>query len=232
MRQGSWKSTQNSSLPTWWDVSSMDWRGGAGVGHSASACSLFGGDKWHLSEQLEQGHPRELGIGSPPAQTPNPNPDRFCLIPVWPCPNWWSDFAVTDPRRHQGSPPQGEGEVKAALASRILLMNQPPQKAPDIWDFVERGRWEDLERSHPFIELNIPECSPRLSRDETTHQPGERQVQSHAEHAAVHRWMGLGTDSLPAPGGNPTLEPPFPPGLRPQGTMSGGGREMLQGKLE
>lgn len=92
-------------------------------------------------------------------------------------------------------------------------MNQPPQKAPDIWDFVEHGRWEDLKRSHPFIELNIPERSPRLSRDETTHQPGKRQVQSHAEHTAVHRWMGLGTDSLPALGGNPTLEPPFPPGL-------------------
>ncbi|NWZ81902.1 DOC2B protein, partial [Poecile atricapillus] len=55
MRQGSWKSTQNSSLPTWWDVSSMDCWGGAGVGHSASACSLSGGDKWHLSQQLEPG---------------------------------------------------------------------------------------------------------------------------------------------------------------------------------
>lgn len=143
----------------------------------------------------------------------------FSLIPAWPCPCWWSDIAVTDPGSHQGSPPQGEGEVKAAqliTLARILLMNQPPQKPADIWDFVEHSRWEDLERSHPFIELNIPECSPRLSRDETTHQPGKRQVQSHAKHTGVHRWMGLGTNSLPAPEGNPTLEPPFPPGLRPQ----------------
>ncbi|NXE87327.1 DOC2B protein, partial [Menura novaehollandiae] len=48
MRQGSWKSTQKSSLPTWWDVSSMDWQGGAGMGHSASACSPLGGDEWHF----------------------------------------------------------------------------------------------------------------------------------------------------------------------------------------
>lgn len=46
----------------------MDWQGGAGLGRSASACSLFGGDGWHLSEQLQQGHPWEWGLD--PAQAP------------------------------------------------------------------------------------------------------------------------------------------------------------------
>lgn len=103
-------------------------------------------------------------------------------------------------------------------------MSQPPQKAADIWDLVEHSRWEDLERSHPFIELNIPECSPRLSRDETTHQPGKRQVQSPAKHSGVHRWVGLGIPT----GGKSHPGAPIPTWTPT--TMSGG--EKLQGKVE
>ncbi|NXE69200.1 RPH3L protein, partial [Calcarius ornatus] len=64
---------------------------------------------------------------SPPAW-----PDRFSLIPALPCPNWRSDFAVPEPRSQQGSPPRGEGEVKAAqliaLASRIFYLKPDEDK--------------------------------------------------------------------------------------------------------
>lgn len=183
----------------------MDCWGGAGLGHPASACSLLEGQVAFVRTSQAVGC-WIPSFPSPPApyhgQTASPS-SLHGLVQT----------AVTL-LSQQGSSPRGEGEVKAAqliaLASRILLMNQPPQKAADIWDFVESSRWEDLERSHPFIELNIPECSPRLSRDEATHQPGKRQVQSHAKHTGVHRWVGLGTHSLPAPRGKSHPGAPIP----------------------
>lgn len=104
-----------------------------------------------------------------------------------------------------------------ALASRILLMNQPPQKTPDTSDFMKRSGWEDLERSHPFIELNILESSPRLNSNETTHHPERRQVQSRSKGAGLGGpgWLGLGAGSLPAPGVNPTLQSPLPVPVAP-----------------
>lgn len=85
------------------------------------------------------------------------------------------------------------------LASRILLMNQPPQKKHQILsDFMKHSRWEDLERSPLFIELNILESSPSLNRNETTH----RQIQSRSGDAGLGGTgcLGLGTGSLSAPG--------------------------------
>ena len=81
-----------------------------------------------------------------------------------------------------------------ALASRILLMNQPPQKTPATSDFMKRSRWEDLERSHPFIELNILESSPRLNSNETTHHPERRRIQSRLKDAGLGgpERLGLG----------------------------------------
>lgn len=104
---------------------------------------------------------------------PTPCPDKLPLIPVQPWLSWSSDrpkpqelLWLTSPSR---ATPKGEGEVKAAqliaLASRVLLMNQPPQKPAATSDFMKRSRWEDLERSYSFIELNILESSPRLNRD-------------------------------------------------------------------
>lgn len=74
---------------------------------------------------------------------------------------------------------------------------------------MKHSRWEDLERSPLFIELNILESSPSLNRNENAHQ----QIQSRSEDAGLG-WtgcLGLGTGSLSAPGVNSTLQTPFPP---------------------
>lgn len=77
---------------------------------------------------------------------------------------------------------------------------------------MKHSRWEDLERSHPFIELNILESSPRLNSSETTHHPERRQIQSSLKDAGLGGlgWLGLGAGSLSAPGVNPTLQSPLP----------------------
>ncbi|NWU91330.1 RP3A protein, partial [Upupa epops] len=42
MQWKGWNSTQKSSPPTWWDVTSMGWGADVGVGHSTGACSSPG----------------------------------------------------------------------------------------------------------------------------------------------------------------------------------------------
>lgn len=80
-------------------------------------------------------------------------------------------------------------------------MNQRPQKNPDISDFIKCSRWEDLERSYPFTELNILESSPRLRGDETTHHPETRQIQSCWKEAGLGGpgWLGGGAGPLAGP---------------------------------
>lgn len=210
-------------LGTWWAVASTGWW------HRAPCWCLqpSWGDEWHSPHRRGQsrGIPclLESRVMDPSCSRP-PAPCRLPLIPMQPHPSWSSDFAVTDPspgiigvHLPSRATSKGEGEVKAAqliaLSSRILLMNQPPQKTPDTSDFMKHSRWEDLERSHPFIELNtLEESSPRLNSNETTHHAERRQIQSHSKDAGLGGlgWLGLRAGSQLAPGGSLTLQSPLP----------------------
>lgn len=76
---------------------------------------------------------------------------------------------VPCPRGTEGTCKMSEG-----LASRILLMNQPLRC---ISDFRKCIRWEDLERSHPFIEQTILASSPSSTRAPHQHcRAGEIEV--------------------------------------------------------
>ncbi|NWZ40360.1 DOC2B protein, partial [Brachypodius atriceps] len=54
----------------------VDWRGGAGVGHSASACSFFGGDKLafvRVAESILESWILDLPLPKPPSPTGSPS---------------------------------------------------------------------------------------------------------------------------------------------------------------
>lgn len=114
------------------------------------------GDKWHLCRCRVWTRGilcfLEGGVMDPLlSKLPSPTlcPDRRLLIPMWPCPSWSSDFAVTDPSPRsrwcfhipkQGQPQgrrRGEGSPANCAGKKDFVNESTPSKNTRYFRFHE-----------------------------------------------------------------------------------------------